>query len=256
MVLGHELAHIRRADLLWNLVAAIVRAIFFFHPLVWLGERRLNMAQEVAADELAMTRQQQDPVSYGKLLVSVVSKLGPSRLLPTMSMGTAGPMKSLTRRLSAMRFYGRVSRQVVATSGILLGAAVLLGLVPWNVVAAEPQGGEERSMQRLATIKISEGENDKPKVVLAAPKIVFVPGHDAMIQIGDTARCLEVTVRSLPDEKPMQHMIEVKLIRDFEGENPVILAAPKITLLDGTTGKILVEGPATLEVEATVEPVK
>lgn len=155
-----------------------------------------------------------------------------------------------------MRFYGRVSRRVVATSGILLGAAVLLGLVPWNVVAAEPQGGKERSMQRLATIKISEGEKDKPKVVLAAPKTVFVPGHDAMMQIGDKARSLEVTIRSFPDEKPMQHMVEVKLIRDPESKNPVILAAPKITLLDGRTGKILVEGPATLKVEATIEPVK
>ena len=32
MVLGHELAHIRRGDLFWGLVASIVRAVFFFHP--------------------------------------------------------------------------------------------------------------------------------------------------------------------------------------------------------------------------------
>jgi beta-lactamase regulating signal transducer with metallopeptidase domain len=258
MVLGHELAHIRRADLLWNLVAALVRSVFFFHPLVWLSERRLNMAQEVAADELTVARQRHDPVSYGKLLVSVVSKLGPSRLLPTMSMGTAGPMDSLTRRLSAMTFYGRVSRRVVTTSSILLGAAVLLGLVPWKVVAAEPQGGEERSMQRLATIKISEGEKDKPKVVLSAPKIIFIPGQDAMVKIGDTARCLEITIRSLPDEKPMQHMVEVKMIRDPEGKNPDILVAPQITLVDGAKGTVITSKPdgSGLEVNVTVEPVK
>src|SRR5208283_3512659 len=85
MVLGHELAHIRRGDLLWNLAAAGVRCLFFFHPLVWLSQKRLNLAQEVAADELAILRQHGDPASYGKLLVSVISKIGPSRLIPTMA---------------------------------------------------------------------------------------------------------------------------------------------------------------------------
>jgi beta-lactamase regulating signal transducer with metallopeptidase domain len=256
MVLGHELAHIRRADLLWTLVATLVRSVFFFHPLVWLNERWLVMAQEVAADELAVAQQHHDPVSYGKLLVSVVSKLGPSRVLPTMSMGTAGPMKSLTRRLSAMSVFGRESRRIVATSGLLLGAVVLLGLMPWKLVAAERQDGEKQAIQHLATIKISEGEKDKPKVVLSAPKIVFVPGPDAMIEIGDKARCIEVTVRSLPNEKPMKHMVEVKLIRDPKSKKPFILAAPKITLLDGTTGIVRMEGSAILEIEATVKAVK
>jgi hypothetical protein len=51
-------------------------------------------------------------------------------------------------------------------------------------------------------------------------------------------------------------MVEVKLIRDPESRKPVILAAPKITLFDGTTGIVHMEGAGTLEIEATVEPVK
>jgi len=181
MVLGHELAHIRRGDLLWNLVAAVVRAVFFFHPLVWLSQRRLNLAQEVAADELAILRQRHDPVSYGKLLVSVISKLGPSRLIPTMSMGTAGSVQSLTRRLVAMANIGRASRGIIVTSGILLAAMVLLGIVPWRLVAAEP--------------KVSENQKEPPKVALPAycieppdvigiemPKVVPLPSNRAALQ--------------------------------------------------------------------------
>ncbi len=33
MVFGHELAHIRRADVFWGLIAAAVRAVFFFVKL-------------------------------------------------------------------------------------------------------------------------------------------------------------------------------------------------------------------------------
>ena len=181
MVLGHELAHIRRGDLLWSLAAAGVRAFFFFHPLVWLSQRRLNLAQEVAADELAIIRQHHDPVSYGKLLVSVIGKLGPSRLIPTMSMGTAGSVKSLTWRLVAMANIGRASRGIIVTSGILLAATVLLGIVPWRLVAAEP--------------KVSENQKEPPKVALPAyrieppdvieiemSKVVPLPSYRATVQ--------------------------------------------------------------------------
>jgi hypothetical protein len=133
MVLGHELAHIRRGDLLWNLAAACVQTVFFFHPLVWLSQQQLNLAREVAADELAILRQHHDPASYGTLLVSVISRLGPSRLIPTMSMGTAGSVQSLTRRLVAMASIGRVSRGVIVASGFLLAATVLMGIVPWRL---------------------------------------------------------------------------------------------------------------------------
>ena len=143
MVLGHELAHIRRGDLLWNLAAACVQTVFFFHPLVWLSQRQLNLAQEVAADELAILRQHHDPASYGTLLVSVISKLGPSRLIPTMSMGTAGSVQSLKWRLVVMASIGRASRGVIIASGFLLAATVLMGIVPWRLIAAEPKSAND-----------------------------------------------------------------------------------------------------------------
>ena len=141
MVLGHELAHIKRGDLLWSIAATVVQAVFFFHPLVWLARQRVNLLQEMAADELAIARQRHDPVSYGKLLVSVVGKLGPARLLSPVAMGTTGSAKTLTRRLVAMEFVGRTSSRIVVTSAILLAGVVLVGLVPWRLVAAEPQEG-------------------------------------------------------------------------------------------------------------------
>ena len=253
MVLGHELAHIRRGDLLWNLAAAVVRAVFFFHPLVWLSQRRLNLAQEVAADELAIIRQHGDPASYGKLLVSVISKLGPSRLIPTMSMGTAGSVKSLTRRLVAMANIGRASRGIIVTSGILLAATVLLGIVPWRLVAAEPKENKEqplasvkpippatpatgplvlRENQRLAKIEVWERKKGQAKVILNRPQIFFAIGQEAKAEVGnkESPPYMEVTVRSLADKKPFQHVIEAKLIRDPEGKKPCHIDGPQAHL--------------------------
>ena len=175
MVLGHELAHIRRRDLLWNLAAACVQTVFFFHPLVWLSQRQLNLAQEVAADELAIQRQHHDPASYGTLLVSVISKLGPSRLIPTMSMGTAGSVQSLIRRLVAMASIGRASRGVIVASGFLVAATVLLGIVPWRLIAAEPKTvNDAQSLQgRWQAVNLEANGERKPDDEAKELQIVF-----------------------------------------------------------------------------------
>ncbi|MEM9292964.1 MAG: M56 family metallopeptidase [Acidobacteriota bacterium] len=52
-VLLHELAHVRRRD---NLIAAglrVLRCLFWFHPLLWWVETRLEAERERACDELA-----------------------------------------------------------------------------------------------------------------------------------------------------------------------------------------------------------
>ncbi len=142
VVIGHELAHLRRGDLVWGLVAAVVRAVFFFHPLAWLCERRLRSTQEIAADELAVARHHHDPVGYASLLVSVVGKLGPGRLPRLMAVGTAGAHQTLKQRLVAMRYMKPLSRRAVAVYSLVLGLAAVPGVVPWAVVAAQPPAAD------------------------------------------------------------------------------------------------------------------
>ena len=88
----------------------------------------------------SILRQHHDPVSYGKLLVSVISKIGPSRLIPTMSMGTAGSVQSLTRRLVAMANIGRVSRGVIVDFGHPLGGDGSPGHCPLAIGCGRTQG--------------------------------------------------------------------------------------------------------------------
>jgi hypothetical protein len=220
--------------------------LFFFHPLIRPIERRMKLAQEIAADELAIAQQQHEPVSYGRLLVSVVSKLGSARLMPTMSVGTAGPIESLTRRLVAMKFLNRVSRRVVFASAALLGLVALLGIVPWRLVAAEPvvptapmaprlppTASKTTAPQYAATIKVSIGPKDRPKDVLCAPTLVYLVGREAYFQSGDQSRRIEVSVESDQAKKPVEHSVQVKLIEKPESKTPNILMAPRVTLVDG-----------------------
>ena len=54
LALAHEMAHVRRGDLALALVPALARALFFFHPIVWLACAEWGMAREEACDALAL----------------------------------------------------------------------------------------------------------------------------------------------------------------------------------------------------------
>lgn len=54
-VLAHELAHLSRRDSVWRLVASVCSAVHFYNPLMrWLVSR-LVLAQELAADQRAIS---------------------------------------------------------------------------------------------------------------------------------------------------------------------------------------------------------
>ena len=51
VVLRHEIAHVARGDSLAQLIAGLVCAIYWFHPLVWITERRVRAECERACDD-------------------------------------------------------------------------------------------------------------------------------------------------------------------------------------------------------------
>jgi bla regulator protein BlaR1 len=130
-LLAHELAHIRRRDLLWSWVALLGRWLLFFHPLAWIAECELRREQERAADAEALEATGLSPASYAGALLATVAR----RPLPLTSAAAASGFADLRARIQRLAHRPpRWARPV----GALLVASTLLALPPWRLTRAAP----------------------------------------------------------------------------------------------------------------------
>ena len=84
-VVTHELAHARRQDALVLAVASMLRAVLWFHPLVWIATRRVAVLIERACDELVLATGS-DPAGYAEMLAGQSLRLK-RRFTPELAAG-------------------------------------------------------------------------------------------------------------------------------------------------------------------------
>ncbi len=138
VVLTHELAHIKRRDLLWNWLPVLAEAAFFFHPLVWLAKRELCLAQEIATDELAVSSSPVNVASYARSLVDLAAKYPPVAS-PSLAVAVTESYSQLSRRIIAMKTFQKLTARHRLTLTIAVLAITVVGIVPWKLTAQEAQ---------------------------------------------------------------------------------------------------------------------
>ena len=99
-MLSHELAHIRRGDWIVQLSAELLRAFYWFNPLLWVACRRLRLESEHACDDEVMSRGV-DGTDYATHLIELARALNQRRYIWFPAPAMARP-SSLERRVRAM----------------------------------------------------------------------------------------------------------------------------------------------------------
>jgi beta-lactamase regulating signal transducer with metallopeptidase domain/DUF4097 and DUF4098 domain-containing protein YvlB len=128
VALLHELAHIARLDHVWQLVAQIACAIYWFHPLLWIASRAMRTESEHACDDRVLEAGMPGP-DYAELLLEVARSVRAPRFYASAAVSMARS-SHLEERLHAVLDDER-SRQAVPAGVRAFGAAFLgLLLIP------------------------------------------------------------------------------------------------------------------------------
>lgn len=179
-VLLHELCHMARRDSLTQIMAAIVRAAFWFSPAVWFALRELRAEQEHACDERVM-ESGAEPMGYAQTLLDVAasSQAGPIG----MGVSTAMVQRStLERRVTTI-----LQSQQIRLLGVapMTGLGVVLVAVSVALAAAQPMDSARR-LPPLGPLTSMNGESLAPLSPLTAS--IDIP--NAPSEVTDSARRL------------------------------------------------------------------
>lgn len=85
LILRHELAHLERGDVLWNLLAELGCTLLWFHPLAWLARPRFRLDQELACDERVLRESPQDEAGYARILMHSAGTPSVPALIPWLA---------------------------------------------------------------------------------------------------------------------------------------------------------------------------
>src|SRR5262249_47041128 len=131
-VLLHELAHIRRHDLVGHVIGALACALGWFNPFMWMAAHELRVESELASDEIVLGAGVR-PSEYAQHLLDIVTTLG--RRAPSAAVAIARP-NELEGRLVAIldpaRHSAALSRRAIGawTASILIAAMCIGAVVP------------------------------------------------------------------------------------------------------------------------------
>ena len=218
-VLRHELIHLQRWDLAWNLLQVCVQIAWWWNPLVWFANARIRSLREAAVDEAVMLEPGAD--DYPATLVAVARYCAVPPRMPMAFLGViesgsrleARVRRLLERPLPRSAQLGWVGCVTVLVAGALflpMGfARVETPALPTPVAKAPadpktlPVAGSTASFKPIPAAAAEL--NSAPKVEPAAPNSLratgraVVPAIDAPLQVDIQGRFVEIR-GSLPPE--------------------------------------------------------
>ena len=171
MVLAHELAHVRRADFLWNLLQTLVETLFFFHPAVWWIGKRIRHERELCCDDLALEICP-NPVTYATALF----RLEEQRVRQwRLAMALDGHQSNQTLRMRIARTLGEptrptAGRSIQPFSLIVAGVALAVSLVAAPPVVASFAPVHTARMRTAVLHVAAKTRAAVPALVAVTPK--------------------------------------------------------------------------------------
>ncbi|MBI4557701.1 MAG: SEL1-like repeat protein [Candidatus Hydrogenedentes bacterium] len=149
-LIGHELAHIRRRDVLQGAVSMLLLCLYWFHPAVWLANFHLRREREMACDDAVLYATRQEGRKYASTIIRVAESFDETVPAGAGFLGLLEISENLLQRIRSAADATR-SRRFGRRSLAALAALALL-LIPMGVWTAASSAEEAPSAALEAEI--------------------------------------------------------------------------------------------------------
>ena len=145
-VLLHELAHVRRGDLRWNLLQRVVLSLLWFHPAAWRLQAGVARERERCCDALAV-RHGASPAALARALVKLAEATMQARApsAPRLALAVSGG-DGLLERVGALVGHeapcGTTPRRRQVVLALMASAACVLALAAGRAASVDPSLGD------------------------------------------------------------------------------------------------------------------
>ena len=198
-LLTHEMAHIRRYDLLVNLLQRLIEALLFFHPAVWIVSRCLSTERENIADDIVIASGWK-PARYVDALVRMAelsSSLRNARQASELTTLAASGNSSSELHCRVMRLLENTEtpRVRLTWSSFLVAMLVAAALLatPLLVTTQADELQQDSAAEKEREDSVEKDETESPSVDID-PREVFAqlvaadhwrPRREASKQLAD-----------------------------------------------------------------------
>lgn len=166
-VLLHEMAHIRRRDVVTHLAARLACAAWWFHPLAWRALTRFRLESERAADDLVLAAGRRAS-EYAQDLLAVVQEAG--RVGAPIHALAMSQRADFEGRLLAILEPGASRRGVTPMTAIPLVLVVSLVAFPLAAIGPARAAAPEKVVPPVAVMPtISTSRHEAPAVPVIPP---------------------------------------------------------------------------------------
>jgi beta-lactamase regulating signal transducer with metallopeptidase domain len=143
-ILLHELVHIKRFDPAMNWVQFIIQAIYFFHPLVWIANRKIRHYREDSCDDIAIQIMGNKKKTYSQCIVNVLQETSKEPFPGFLGIAFSERKNSLARRVirildikyqpnNAMKIQSLAALLLIAIISFIISCDNLVGVKKENI---------------------------------------------------------------------------------------------------------------------------
>ncbi len=155
-VLFHELAHVRRHDIAVNWLAATLRALHWFNPVIWYGLSRMQEDQELSCDAVALGHLHPSARrGYGLTIIRVLEMMSGAPGIPSTS-GVRGNPALNKRRIAMIALFKKGSFKWTALG--LAVVVVIAGVALTNALGAGSQASPMAALSGARSVAMADGK--------------------------------------------------------------------------------------------------